>query len=195
MIGNWRIAVPALLALAAAAAYVMRGGGESDSAAPAFESLLVGEMSVFELAPGRPEMPRDVVFEGPDGPVGFEDFRGQVLLVNLWAEWCAPCIEELPTLEALEASAGGADFRVLPISLDRAPVTQAQAVMRNYGVTGLATLADREMALMDRLGIIGLPATFLVDREGREIGRQIGPADWSSEAARALVAAALRTES
>lgn len=186
---------PALLFLGAAAAYVMLRGDQGDSDAAGLEALARGQMSVFELAPGRPAMPDDVLFEGPDGPVGFGDFRGRVLLVNLWAEWCAPCIEELPTLAALEAAKGGEDFRVLPVSLDRAPVEEAQAVMRKFGVTGLVTVADRKMALMDRLGIMGLPATFLVDREGREIGRLVGPADWSSPEARALVDAALAERS
>ena len=195
MTGKWRIALPVLLLLGAAAAYAMLRGDKSDSAADGLESLLTGQMSVFELAADRPAMPFDVVLEGSEGPASFGDFRGRVLLVNLWAEWCAPCIEELPTLAALETALGGKDFRVLPVSLDRAPVEEAQAVLGKFGVTGLETLADREMALMDRLGIIGLPATFLVDREGREIGRLVGPADWASEEARALVEAALADRS
>ncbi len=185
-----------LLVAAGWAAYEKWGGGESVSAPAAAgglsEGLLKGPMAVFELWPAPRPLPRDMVFESAAGPVRFADFRGRVLLVNLWATWCAPCIEELPTLDRLEAELGGDDFRVLPISLDRAPVGTAQAALETFGVSHLQTIADRKMAAMGGLGVTGLPTTLLVDREGREIGRYVGPADWSSPEAAALVRAAIK---
>ncbi len=185
-----------LLVAAGWAAYEKWGGGESISAPSGpgglSEELLKGPMAVFEIWPEPRPLPQDMVFESADGPVRLADFRGRVLLVNLWATWCAPCIEELPTLDGLQSEFGGPDFRVLPISLDRAPVETAQAALETFGVSHLRTIADRKMAAMGGLGITGLPTTLLVDRQGREIGRYVGPADWSSPEAAALVRAAIK---
>ncbi len=184
-----------LLAAAGWAAYEKWGGDESVSSRPGplglSQDLLVGPMAVFELWPEPRPLPQDMIFESATGPVRFADFQGRVLLVNLWATWCAPCIEELPTLDRLQAELGGPDFRVLPVSLDREPVAQAQAALEKFGASRLRTIADREMAVMGSLGITGLPTTLLVDRQGREIGRYVGPADWSGPEATALVRAAI----
>ncbi|MFQ5346953.1 MAG: TlpA disulfide reductase family protein [Rhodothalassiaceae bacterium] len=192
--------VLALLLLAAGgwAAYGKWGAHESTSAtspsaAPAASGaeLAAGAMTGFVLARELRPLPADLTFEGPDGLVHLDDYRGQVLLINLWAEWCAPCIEELPTLDRLAAKLAGPEFRVVPISLDSAPVAEAQAVLEKYGASHLTTLADRKMTVMAALGIAGLPTTILVDRKGRELGRFVGPADWSSPGALALVRSAI----
>ncbi|WP_150001540.1 TlpA disulfide reductase family protein [Iodidimonas gelatinilytica] len=182
------------------AAYEMLSPGESSQTsqnevsrqtAGLNAALAQGAMATFDLTEGRPSLPLDMQIQGPDGTMTLGDLRGQVLLINLWAEWCAPCIEEMPTLAALEADMGSADFRVVPISIDRSLVAQAQTVLEKFKAANLTTLADPSMRLMGDLGIIGLPATLLVDREGREIGRLVGPADWNSPDAKALVKAAL----
>jgi len=169
------------------------GGGALD--AERLKALSTGEMTGFQVASERPPAAQEVPLQGPDGPVSLADLRGQVLLVNLWAEWCAPCREEMPTLDKLHQALGGADFRVVPISLDDTPVDKAQSILEEFGGVHMQTLADREMALMTEFGVTGLPATILIDRKGREIGRVVGPADWNSEAAKALINAAVSTPS
>lgn len=156
--------------------------------------LAKGEMAGFQAASTPTEIAQDVKLQGPDGPVTLSALKGQVLLVNLWAEWCAPCIEEMPTLDRLQARLGGEDFRVLPISLDTAPIEKAQATLEQFGGTHMRTLADPDMALMAELGVTGLPSTLLIDRKGRELGRLIGPAEWDSPAAERLVRAAIAAE-
>jgi len=192
----------ALVGLGGWAAYEMQGadGSSHDPAtAPAageltperLAALATEAMAGFQPAAERAEIAQDVELQGPDGPVTLSALKGQVLLVNLWAEWCAPCIEEMPTLDRLQAKLGGEDFRVLPISLDKSPVEKAQATLEEFGGTHLATLADPDMALMAELGVTGLPSTILIDRQGHELGRVIGPAEWDSREARRLVEAVI----
>jgi len=195
----------ALVGLGGWAAYEMQGADGSSrdpAAAPAageltaerLASLATAAMAGFQPAAERAEIAQDVELQGPDGPVTLSALKGQVLLVNLWAEWCAPCIEEMPTLDRLQAKLGGEDFRVLPISLDSAPIGEAQATLKRFGGAHLSTLADPNMALMAELGVTGLPSTLLIDRQGRELGRLIGPAEWDSPAAERLMRAAIAAD-
>jgi len=167
------------------------GAGAGPLTPERLAELASGEMAGFQVSTDRPEVAREVTLEGPDGKVTLEAFHGRVLLVNLWAEWCAPCIEEMPTLDRLETALGGEAFRVLPISLDRAGIEASQATLEEFGGTHLRTLNDPDMALMAALGVTGLPSTILIDRQGRELGRLIGPAEWDSPEARKLIAAAI----
>lgn len=192
---GWLAPLLLLLALSIWAAYEITSGDDSESGpndAPA--SLLIGSMQSFELRPDRPSAPLDLPLIGAEGETSLAAYKGRLVLLNFWAEWCAPCREEMPTLAALEAALGGEDFQVLPISLDRAPIGQAAEKLAEFGGNGLTTLSDPTMSLMGELGILGLPTTVLLDREGREIGRLTGPADWNSREARALVKAHLGGE-
>lgn len=115
------------------------------------------------------------------------DWKGKVLLVNFWATWCAPCREEMPSLEALQAELGGEDFAVLTIASSRNPPPAIDKFFAEIGVETLPKLRDERMALARAMGVMGLPVTVLIDREGNEVARLIGDADWASEPAKAVV--------
>ncbi len=115
------------------------------------------------------------------------DWKGKVLLVNFWATWCAPCREEMPSLEALQAELGGEDFAVLTIASGRNPPPAIDKFFAEIGVETLPKLRDERMALARAMGVMGLPVTVLIDREGNEVARLIGDADWASEPAKAVV--------
>lgn len=120
-------------------------------------------------------------------------FRGQVLVVNLWATWCAPCVEEMPTLGALQRRFAGQKVKVLPISIDR-PADRARAVRDLARLAGgsLAFYHDPTAAIAYEIGAgAGLPMTIIYGKDGREIARLAGIANWDSAESRALVAAAL----
>ena len=109
------------------------------------------------------------------------DFKGKVVLVNIWATWCAPCRKEMPTLDRLQATLGGPDFVVLPISIDRKGMDAVSQFYTEIGIKHLARyVAPAANQVLDTLGIWGLPATLLVDRQGSELGRLDGPAEWDS---------------
>ena len=98
--------------------------------------------------------------------VALRSFRGEPMLLNLWVTWCGPCREETPYLQILHETYSEQGLRVVGLSQD-GPGSGAEirAFMEEFGVT-YTVLADPEMAAVDRFGVIGLPATFLVDREG-----------------------------
>src|SRR5260370_39697661 len=105
--------------------------------------------------------------------------RGRIGLLNIWAPWCGPCCKEMPTLDRLQTALGGADFEVVALSIDR----RTEAVRKFFtdvGIQKLTMYLDSSAKVTRQIGAVGLPTTLLIDREGREIGRLIGPAEWDS---------------
>ena len=115
------------------------------------------------------------------------DWKGKVVLLNFWATWCAPCREEMPSLDALQKAKGGEDFEVLTVASGRNTAAAINRFFQESGVTGLPTLTDPQMALARAFGVMAMPVTILIDAEGNEVARMTGDADWSSPAALALV--------
>jgi len=132
----------------------------------------------------------DVAFEDPSGrPARLADFRGRPVLVNLWATWCAPCVVEMPSLDALASREGEALF-VLALSEDFGGRQKVTDFFARHRFTELEPYLDGEMRFMSALGIDTLPTTILYDAQGNEVWRMTGLADWESErAARLLVEA------
>jgi len=97
--------------------------------------------------------------------VRLKEQRGQVVLVNFWATWCAPCRQELPELDKLQAQYGKAGLRLLAVSVDD-DAQNAAAMMRRLGV-GLTVLHDRDKRVAKRYDVDAMPATVIVDRRGR----------------------------
>ena len=120
-------------------------------------------------------------------PVTLDRYRGKVLLVNFWATWCAPCIHEMPTLDRLQKALGGADFAVLTVSLDRKGMAAVGPFWQEQGYKHLPILLDSRWKTARRLGVSGLPATFLLDRKHRILGYLLGPAEWDSPQAKAFL--------
>jgi thiol-disulfide isomerase/thioredoxin len=108
------------------------------------------------------------------------EFRGKAVLLNLWATWCVPCREEMPTLDRLQARLGGNDFEVVAVSLDRGGPERPADFLAEIGATHLAVYLADTVAVRRAIGVFGLPATLFIDREGREVHRVVGPAEWDS---------------
>jgi thiol-disulfide isomerase/thioredoxin len=123
----------------------------------------------------------EISFENGDGEARtLADFRGRVVLLNVWATWCLPCREEMPTLDRLQAELGGPDFEVVALSIDRAGPEVVSGFFAEIGIENIGLHIDPSGKALFALGIVGLPATLLINREGDEIGRLIGPAEWDS---------------
>ena len=109
------------------------------------------------------------------------EFKGKVVLLNVWATWCVPCRKEMPALDRLQAALGGPDFEVLPLSIDKKGMDAVSKFYAEIGIQHLSRyVAPTANQVLDTLGVWGLPATMLVDRQGRELGRLDGPAEWDS---------------
>jgi thiol-disulfide isomerase/thioredoxin len=136
---------------------------------------------VFRMPP-QP-LPTVTVADGDGRKVGvLDDLRGKFVLLNVWATWCVPCRKEMPTLDRLQEQLGGPDFEVVALSVDKGG---AEAVRRFYDQIGIRRLSVRVAAdpddLLAALGVYGVPTTLFVDRQSREIGRLVGPANWDSK--------------
>lgn len=179
------IALLAATALAgfAAIAVLLLGDQPTPSLPP---EPAAGTMHNF-IVSNPPKPVPAVTFERPGGaPAGLDAYRGKVLLVNLWASWCVPCRVEMPALDKLAADLDGPNFQVIALA-EHDSLDKAQAFLDKVGAHHVALAFDQTMKSAYALGTEGLPATLLIDREGREVGRVIGPAEWSSPEVRALV--------
>ncbi len=141
-----------------------------------------------KLIESTPAPASDLPFSDLDGGAhSLADYRGKLLLVNFWATWCAPCREEMPSLDALQRQMGDDDFAVLTIASGRNPPPAIRKFFAEAGITDLPTLTDPSMALARAFGVLAMPISVLIDAEGREIARMAGDADWASPAALALI--------
>jgi len=128
----------------------------------------------------EPQPLTDLVFANEAGePRSLEDWRGKVVLLNVWATWCAPCRAEMPTLDRLQQRLGGAGFEVVALSVDRAGAGAVRKFFDEIGVK-LAIFIDQDGAAIRTLGLFGLPATLLIGPDGNELARLAGPAEWDT---------------
>ena len=168
--------------------------GANPGLAADLDALRLGDMEKLILATDAPPMP-DVAFTGEDGSeMRLADYKGKVLLVNFWATWCAPCREEMPALQALQDSLGGDDFAVVTIATGRNAPAAIDRFFTEAGLTTLPRHTDPKMELSRAAGVLGLPVTILVGRDGQEVGRLIGGADWAAPEAQALIKAVIADE-
>jgi thiol-disulfide isomerase/thioredoxin len=194
--GVW--AAIALAVVGAGAALYLQGTGAGKGAAApmvvavsALKGLNTGEMAAF-LIHDAPKATPAVTFKDGDGKdQALEAWRGKVVLVNMWATWCVPCRHEMPALDRLKAELGGKDFDVLALSGDRGGLDKPRKFWADTGIKALG-LYTGGSDVQNALGVIGLPTTLLLDRTGREIGRLVGPAEWASPEAKALLQAAIK---
>lgn len=163
-------------ALLVAAFWTSSRGGPSVSRGPDFTVS----------RPGAPTLAPDFTLADLAGrAVALHDFRGRLVLVNLWATWCVPCREEMPALETLHRDWGGRGLAVLAVN-HQEPPELAMAFAREYGLT-LPVLLDPEGEVASRYRAVGLPATYLVDGRGMLVGTMLGFRDWRSRDARAYL--------
>ncbi len=128
------------------------------------------------------------VFQDLDGaPVRLADFKGDVVLLNFWATWCAPCVREMPALDRLQSILGREGLRVVAVSIDRGGKQVVARFAKRIGLQNLALYLDPKSALARAFGVSGLPATFLIDAEGRVARARLGAAEWDSHAAVSLI--------
>jgi thiol-disulfide isomerase/thioredoxin len=176
-----------------------RKGAPVDTIAPApavasmgvTRELATGALAAFLVKAERLPV-ADAAFQDAQGkPLKLSQWKGRVALVNLWATWCGPCRKEMPALGRLQKELGSDQFEVVAISVDRKGAEASSAFLKETGAENLELYVEPTTAIVNDLQAIGLPATLLIDRKGNEIGRLLGPADWASPEAQALIKAAL----
>lgn len=166
---------------------VFGGRGRDLAGGAGTPPTLKGEMGDFSYFAAPRPVPAIAFTDGAGKSLSLADFRGRVVLVNFWATWCAPCVREMPSLDRLQARLGGPDFAVLDISLDREGKAVVEPYFAKNQLRHLGIYLDPSGEAFRRWQGSGVPTSFLIDREGRARGVLLGPAQWDSPDAVALV--------
>ncbi|MDP1668778.1 TlpA disulfide reductase family protein [Phaeovulum sp.] len=172
------------LALVAALAFTAQGVFAAD-----IEALRLGDMKKLAVTAPPTAMPEVVLLDEKGAKRRLDEWRGKVLVVNFWATWCASCRTEMPSLDRLQGAMGSDAFEVLTVATGRNSMPAIEKFFAEAGVTHLQILRDERQTMSRELGILGLPVTLILNREGQEVARMIGDAAWDGAEARALLAA------
>jgi thiol-disulfide isomerase/thioredoxin len=168
---RWRRAAASFVLLVMAAA-----GSPAEDKAGVPERARLGEFIPVTPPPPAPA----VSFADLDGnTVSLSDFAGKIILVNLWATWCEPCVREMPSLERMQARLGD-KITVVAISEDRGGSKVVAPFVGKLGLKSVRTFLDPKSAVERAFEVQGLPTSFLIDRKGRVLGRVEGAAEWDS---------------
>jgi thiol-disulfide isomerase/thioredoxin len=158
--------------------------------------LAHGEVAALTMATAPLRLP-DLAFDDAGGqPKKLSDWRGRMVLVNLWATWCVPCRKEMPALDELQTKLGGADFEVVAINIDTRDPEKPKNFLKDANLTRLGYFSDPKAKVFQDLKAVGralgMPTSVLVDGQGCEIATIAGPAEWASDDAVKLIKAAMQ---
>ena len=167
--------VAAAFAAALAVLYVIRPV-EASPAIPKALSALVPDKA--------PKPVPAVSFVDAQGhPVSLTAFKGHVVILNMWATWCAPCVEELPAVAKLAAALGSGKVTIVAVSAAHDDAAKTTDFLKAHGAANLTVYRDPDLSLLSAFGSQGLPFSVVIDSQGREIARASGPMKWDDPAA------------
>ena len=109
------------------------------------------------------------------------NFSGKLVLVNLWATWCEPCKEEMPSLDRLQSYFDKEQFHILAISVDRGPKKGSLKFFKDFDIENIDLFFDDRNDIPREIKALGLPVSIFIDSSGKEIARLIGPAEWDDQ--------------
>ena len=153
--------------------------------------LNTGELAAFVVHKTARNVPPITFIDDSKQERTLADWKGKIVLLNLWATWCAPCRKEMPGLDELKARLGGDQFDVVAVSIDRDGFDKAQKFLNKIKIKSLVLHIDETAKAATALKAFGMPTTLLLNRQGKEIGRLTGPAEWNSDDAIRLIKAAI----
>ena len=152
---------------------------------------IVGTASAAVEEPPQKAIPEINFKDAAGSDRSLATFRGRFVLLNVWATWCLPCRQEMPALDRLQSKLGGVDFEVVALSIDRRGIEAINDFFARNKITKLATFNDPSGVAKNVLAVFGIPTTLLIDREGREVQRWVGPVEWDSPEIVSLIVARL----
>ena len=175
------------LAVTAVAALLYALGGCSNTPGD-LKSLAKGDMAKLTVTASPVPAPDTMFKDAAGGSHILAEFKGKVLVVNLWANWCAPCKEEIPSLARLKAAYAGKDVAVVPISVGKGDdETAGKAFLDRNPPLTFYTEPTYSLTFAFKPAVEGMPTTVIFDKKGMERARLSGGADWSSHDARAVI--------
>ena len=151
------------------------------------EEFKAGEMKKLILHESPKAVSEEIFYNSNNDPVILKSFSGRLTLVNFWATWCAPCLEEMPSLSNLQKIKGSEKFNVVTIATMRNSPKSVENFFNKMSIDNLTKYQDPKGKLARSLKIAGLPLTLLLNKDNQEVARFIGDADWSSPNALKLI--------
>lgn len=142
------------------------------------------QLNLIEVGSTAPDF--DAVQLPTGKPVTIEDYRGKVVLLNIWATWCPPCKVEMPSMERLHRKLAGTDFRLVAVSVDEDDSTAVNKFVKEMGLT-FEILHNRDGSIRRIYQTTGVPESFVIDRDGVIVKKIIGAADWEAPVNEALI--------
>ena len=156
---------------------VLAGGGSAAADEPGKSA----RVRLGEFIPASPPLPAPAIsfVDLTGNTVSLSEFIGKIILVNLWATWCEPCLREMPSLERMQLRLGD-KITVVAVSEDRGGSKTVEPFIDKLGLKSIKTYLDPKSTAERAFKVQGLPTTFLIDRKGRVLGRVEGAAEWDS---------------
>lgn len=152
------------------------------------ERFKIGTLSALEVSKAKELAPNDAFLDPSKQPTNLESFRGSLVLVNVWASWCPPCVREMPSLAELSQKFGANGLKVVAISIDKPDKAQmAREKLSSLSNGKIEFYHDPLMRIGFALKVKGFPTSILYDQNGQEIARVSGAADWNSREATILI--------
>jgi thiol-disulfide isomerase/thioredoxin len=184
-----------LAAGAIAVLYVLFAAASKPETASGLMRFAERDMHALQVLADAPPLPTRTLRDAAGRETTLTAYRGEVLVVNLWATWCAPCVHEMPTLGVLQRRFEGR-LRVLPVSVDsQGDLEEAKSELARLTGGTLPFLNDMTRGILFDVHAPGLPVTIIYGRDGRELARLPGGTDWSGPDAAALMEEVLSRES
>jgi thiol-disulfide isomerase/thioredoxin len=165
----------AAISVALAVLYVIR----PVEASPAIPQAL----AALKADPAPKPAPDATFVDAQGHPVPLSAFKGHVVILNLWATWCAPCVEELPAVAKLAAALGPGKVTVVAVNASHDDAAKVADFLKAHGAANLIVYRDPELSILTAFGSQGLPFSVVIDSKGREIARASGPMKWDDPAA------------
>jgi thiol-disulfide isomerase/thioredoxin len=130
----------------------------------------------------NPKLYKDVIFMDINQKnVELDDFKGKLLILNFWATWCAPCKEEMPSLDNLQSNTELDNLKIFPINIGREDLSKSETFFKELNIQNLDIYFDAPITLAKKFSLRGVPTTIIFNKEGKEFARIIGSIDFNDE--------------
>ena len=130
----------------------------------------------------NPKLYKDVIFiDINQKNVELDDFKGKLLILNFWATWCAPCKEEMPSLDNLQSNTKLDNLKIFPINIGREDLSKSESFFKDLNIQNLDIYFDAPITLAKKFSLRGVPTTIIFNKEGKEFARIIGSIDFNDE--------------
>jgi thiol-disulfide isomerase/thioredoxin len=130
----------------------------------------------------NPKIYEDVIFKDLNQKdVNLIDFKGKLLILNFWATWCAPCKEEMPSLDVLQSNSEFDNLKIFPINIGRDDMSKSESFFKEIDIQNLDIYFDASITLAKKFSLRGVPTTILFNKQGKEFARIVGSIDFKDE--------------